>query len=125
MIFATRGCEDEKLAALDDEGRRRLVMQEARRYFPEFPEEPVLTKLFRWDRAVNLLSPEQFCAIQDLLDNHLHDVSDLHLAGEYLFPIVCTERTLSTGKADVETVISEFSPSPGQLRRKPLGILHL
>jgi hypothetical protein len=77
MIFATRGWEDEYLGSLNDDERRRLIIREARRYFPAFPEEPLLTKLFRWDRAVNLLSPEQFTAIQDLLKNHMHEVSGL------------------------------------------------
>jgi oxygen-dependent protoporphyrinogen oxidase len=113
MIFATRGWEDEYLGSLNDDERRRLIIREARRYFPAFPEEPVLTKLFRWDRAVNLLSPEQFTAIQDLLKNHMHEVSGLHLAGEYLFPVACTEGALASGKRAAMSVIEEISRSPG------------
>jgi oxygen-dependent protoporphyrinogen oxidase len=109
MIFATRGWEDPLLAGLDEEERRRRVIREAQRYFPAFPAEPVLTKVFRWDRAVNLLSPAQFRAIQDLLKNHLGDVEGLHLAGEYLFPVACTEGALATGKAAAEKVIEKLS----------------
>lgn len=53
--------------------------------------------------------PGQFVAIQDLLDNHLHDVSGLYLAGEYLFPIACTEGALATGKKAAETVIDDLA----------------
>jgi protoporphyrinogen oxidase len=109
MIFATRGWEDESLARLSDEERRRLVIREAQRYFPLFPDEPVFTKLFRWDRAVNLMSPAQFGAIQDLLKNHLRDVAGLHLAGEYLFPVACTEGALASGKTAAEAVIEELA----------------
>lgn len=109
MIFATRGWEDEYLGSLNDDERRRLIIREARRYFPAFPEEPVLTKLFRWDRAVNLLSPEQFTAIQDLLKNHMHEVYGLHLAGEYLFPVACTEGALASGRRAAMRAIEEIS----------------
>jgi protoporphyrinogen oxidase len=108
MIFATRGWEDEKLARLNEEERRRSVIREAQRFFPEFPDEPVLTKLFRWDRAVNLEFPGQFVAIQDLLKNHMRDVRGLYLAGEYLFLIACTEGALRTGKAAAEEVIRDL-----------------
>ncbi|HWQ47269.1 MAG TPA: NAD(P)/FAD-dependent oxidoreductase [Longilinea sp.] len=107
MIFATRGWEDEKLSAMSDEDRRRLVIQEAQRYMPTFPSEPPLTKLFRWERAVNLESPGQFNAIQDLQKNHLNDVKGLYLAGEYLFLIACTEGALATGKTAAERVIAD------------------
>jgi protoporphyrinogen oxidase len=109
MIFATRGWEDEYLGSLGEQERRRLVIREAQRFFPAFPDEPVLTKLFRWDRAVNLLSPAQFNAIQDLLKNHMQDVEGLHLAGEYLFPVACTEGALATGTAAAEAVARQLA----------------
>lgn len=108
MIVTTRGWEDEKLASLSDEERRRLVIREAQKFFPEFPDEPVITKLFRWDRAVNLEAPGQFVAIQNLLKNHMHDVEGLYLAGEYLFLIACTEGALATGKKAAEMVIEDL-----------------
>lgn len=42
-------------------------------------------------------APGQYVAIQDLLHNHFNDVRGLHLAGEYLFLIACTEGAWSTG----------------------------
>ena len=108
MIFSTRGWEDEKLAKMTEKQRRRLVISEAQRFFPEFPDEPHVTKVFRWDRAVNMEAPGQFAAINDLLKNHMHDVKGLYLAGEYLFLIASTEGALATGKKAAEMVIKDL-----------------
>jgi len=97
MMVATRGWEDYKLAPLSEEERRRVVIDEVRRFFPQFPKDPPKTRLFRWEKAVNLVSPQQFAAVQDLADNHMDDIEGLHLAGEYLFPIACTEGAFATG----------------------------
>ncbi len=108
MIVATRGWEDERFAKLSADERRRLVIREAQKFFPAFPDEPVITKVFRWDRAVNLEPPGQFVAIQDLLKNHVRDVEGLYLAGEYLFLIACTEGALATGKKAAEMVMEDM-----------------
>ncbi len=108
MICTTRGWEDEKLAKLEPEERRRLVIKEVQRFFPEFPDEPVITKLFRWERAVNMESPGQFVAIHDLLRNHMRDVQGLYLAGEYLFLIASTEGALMTGKKAARMLIEDL-----------------
>ncbi|BCI90112.1 hypothetical protein NIIDMKKI_53180 [Mycobacterium kansasii] len=57
VIVPTRGWEDEKLAELSEEERRRLVISEVQKICPAFPDEPKITKVFRWDRAINLQSP--------------------------------------------------------------------
>jgi monoamine oxidase len=111
MICATRGWEDEKLAKLSPEERRRLVIGEIQRFFPAFPDEPAITKLFRWERAVNTESPGQFVAIQDLLKNHMRDVQGLYLAGEYLFLIASTEGALMTGRQAAWMVIEDMKGS--------------
>jgi oxygen-dependent protoporphyrinogen oxidase len=108
IIVATRGWEDDKIANLTPEERRRLVIKEVQRILPKFPDEPVITKLFRWDRAVNLEAPGQFVAIQDLLKNHMRDVEGLYLSGEYLFLIACTEGALATGKQAALSVIEDL-----------------
>ncbi|MHB1347791.1 MAG: protoporphyrinogen/coproporphyrinogen oxidase [Candidatus Humimicrobiaceae bacterium] len=108
MIFATRGWEDEKLLNLSEKERRRIVIKEAQRFFPDFPSEPALTKVFRWDRAVNMETPGQFSAIQNLVKNHMNDVKGLYLAGEYLFLIASTEGALASGKKAAETVIEDI-----------------
>jgi oxygen-dependent protoporphyrinogen oxidase len=107
-IAMTRGWEDEKLSKLSPEERRRLVIQEIQKLHPPFPDEPVVTKVFRWDRAVNTEPPGQFIAIRDLLQNHMQDVSGLYLAGEYLFLIACTEGALATGKKAAERVVEDL-----------------
>jgi oxygen-dependent protoporphyrinogen oxidase len=107
-IMMTRGWEDEKLKALSPEERRRLVIREAQKYYPAFPDEPVVTKVFRWDRAVNTEAPGQFVAMRDLIQNHMRDVSGLYLAGEYLFLIACTEGAMATGKEAAEMAVEDL-----------------
>jgi len=108
IIVATRGWEDDKIANMAPEERRRLVIKEVQKILPKFPDEPVITKLFRWERAVNLEAPGQFVAIQDLLKNHMSDVEGLYLSGEYLFLIACTEGALATGKQAALRVIEDL-----------------
>ncbi len=116
MIAATRGWEDEKLSAMGEAERRRAVIDDVRRFLPQFPAEPLHTRLFRWNRAVNLESPGQFNAIQGLLRDHLDDVPGLHLAGEYLFLIACTEGALATGQAAAHRVAAALRGAPQALR---------
>ena len=104
LIAACRGWEDEKLDAMTDAERRRLVISEVQKFYPAFPDEPSKTKLFRWKRAVNLEKPGQFEAIQNLIENHMDDVEGLYLAGEYLFLIACTEGALMTGQKAAQKV---------------------
>ncbi|MBN2098134.1 MAG: FAD-dependent oxidoreductase, partial [Dehalococcoidia bacterium] len=108
MIVATRGWEDDKMASLAPEERRRLVIREVQKILPQFPDEPVITKLFRWERAVNLEAPGQYVAIQDLLKNHMRDVEGLYLSGEYLFLIACTEGAFATGKQAALSVVEDL-----------------
>jgi oxygen-dependent protoporphyrinogen oxidase len=107
LIIPTRGWEDAKLVNLTPEERQRRVLQEVRRFVPNFPE-PKITKVYRWDRAVNTEPPGQYNAIQDLLKNHMCDVPGLYLAGEYLFLIACTEGAMATGKKAAERVIDDL-----------------
>ena len=108
VIIPTRGWEDAKLKDLTPVERRRQVLDEIQRYVPQFPSEPKITRVYRWDRAVNLESPGQFVAIQDLLKNHMRDVSGLYLAGEYLFLIACTEGAMATGKQAAEMAVEDL-----------------
>jgi len=107
LHVTTRCSSHQELIKLTEEERRRLVLKEAKRYFPDFPE-PVYTKVVRWDRAVNLESPGQFVAIQDLIKNHMRDVQGLYLAGEYLFLIACTEGALATGQQAANMVMEDM-----------------
>lgn len=108
VVAATRGWEDDRLARLSPEARRRLVISDLQTIHPAFPDEPKATKVFRWDRAVNLESPGQLVAIRNLIENHMHDVRGLYLAGEYLFLIASTEGAFATGKQAAERVLAEL-----------------
>lgn len=94
----TAGWREEELANLSEEDRRRRVIQEAQRFWPELPDEPMITECMRWDRAINLESPGQFPAIHEFLKHHQKDVRGLYLAGEHLFLIACTEGAFATGE---------------------------
>ena len=95
------------LEDLSPDQRRREIIQEAQRFFPNLPDEPKVTFTQKWDRAINLDGPGQFNAIEELKKNHMKDVKGLHLAGEYLFLIACTEGAFSTGEAAAQAVIAE------------------
>jgi phytoene dehydrogenase-like protein len=97
MYAFTAGWRDGELGRLSDEERRRVVIREVQKFWPEFPDEPLFTECIRWDRAINLESPGQFPAIHRLLEHHYRDVRGLYLAGEYLFLIACTEGGFATG----------------------------
>ena len=108
LITPTRGWEDAKLAGLSSEERRRRVINEIQRFVPAFPSEPKITKVYRWNRAVNIEAPGQHNAIHDLIQNHMRDVNGLYLAGEYLFLLACTEGAMSTGKKAAEMVVNDL-----------------
>lgn len=98
MYCFTAGWYDEELAQLSEDERRRRVIEEVQKFWPEFPDEPYFTECIRWDRAINLESPGQFPAIHYFLEHHYRDVKGLYLAGEYLFLIACTEGAFATGE---------------------------
>lgn len=108
LVTPTRGWEDAKLAGLSAEDRRRKVLDEIRRFVPDFPAEPKITKVYRWDRAVNIEAPGQHNSIEDLKKNHMKDVSGLYLAGEYLFLLACTEGAFATGKKAAEDAVDDL-----------------
>ena len=108
MHAFTAGWHDKDLMWLSPEERERLVIREVQKFLPAFPDKPSMVKCLRYDKAVNLEAPGQYVAIQDLLNNHAHDVKGLHLAGEYLFLIACTEGAWSTGAAAGRETIAEL-----------------
>lgn len=117
IVGFTRGWMHEELTMLDQDTLAYKVMQDIRKYIPDFPDKTDYTKIFRWDRAVNLEAPGQFNAVQDLLQNHMDDVEGLHLAGEYLFLVACTEGALLTGKEAAEKAIDSLGMLPRNLRK--------
>jgi len=104
----TVGLHDEEICKLSEAERRRMVIRETQKYLPGFPDEPLMTEVARYDRAVNLESPGQFPAIRELQKNHLRDVKGLYLAGEYLFLIACTEGAFATGEKAAHMVMEDL-----------------
>ena len=104
----TAGWHDDELGAMTQEERDRAVIKEVQKFFPDVPDEPAFVHSIRYDRAVNLEKPGQYVAIQDLLKHHFNDVRGLHLAGEYLFLIACTEGAWSTGADAGQAVVDEL-----------------
>lgn len=106
-VTPTRGWEDAQLANLTPEIRRRKVIDEIRKFVPAFPAEPKVTKVYRWDRAVNIEAPGQHNAIREMIDNHMKDVKGLYLSGEFLFLLACTEGAMRTGKEAAEMAMDD------------------
>ena len=104
----TAGWHDKELAAMTQEERDHTILKEVQKFFPDVPDNPAFIHSIRYDRAVNLEKPGQFVAIQNLIKNHFNDVAGLHLAGEYLFLIACTEGAWSTGANAGKAVIEEL-----------------
>jgi len=108
MHAFTAGWHDQQLVGLPEDKRKRLVIKEIQKFYPDFPDEQIFSECFRYDRAVNLEAPGQFIAIQDLLSNHMKDVKGLYLAGEYLFLIACTEGAWSTGVEAANMAVADL-----------------
>ncbi|WP_287153646.1 FAD-dependent oxidoreductase [Candidatus Solincola tengchongensis] len=108
MYCFTAGWHDGELGELSEGERRRRVIREVQKYWPEFPDEPLFTECIRYDRAINLESPGQFPAIHHLMRHHYRDVKGLYLAGEYLFLIACTEGAFSTGEQAARMVLEDL-----------------
>lgn len=108
MYCFTAGWHNGELGWLTEEERRRQVIREAQKYWPEFPDEPLFTECIRYDRAINLESTGQFPAVHHFLKNHYRDVKDLYLAGEYLFLIACTEGAFTTGIEAAEAALRDM-----------------
>jgi protoporphyrinogen oxidase len=104
MHAFTGGWHDAELSSLSEADRTRRVIKEMQKFFPDFPDQPLFTDVMRYDRAINLESPGQFIAIQDLIQHHMNDITGLHLAGEYLFLIASTEGALETGESAAEKI---------------------
>lgn len=108
MYTYTAGWLDKELGKLSEEERRRRVIREMQKFWPEFPDEPLFTECVRWDRAINLESPGQFPAVHEFLKRHTRDVKGLYLAGEYLFLIACTEGGFATGEKAAGMVLEDL-----------------
>lgn len=108
LLTETRGQYQEELAAMSPEDRAARVIKAVQEVFPEMPDNPKITKCYRWDYGVNLEGPGQFQAVNDLKKNHMHDVEGLHLAGDYLFLIASTEGSMNSAQIAGEYVLEQL-----------------
>lgn len=108
LLAHTRERYHEELCAMEPEARDARVIAAIRELIPEFPENPKITKCYRWDRAVNLEGPGQFEAIEELKKHHMHDVEGLHLSGDYLYLIACTEGSMNSAQTAAEYVLKQM-----------------
>jgi monoamine oxidase len=120
VVPFTRGGVHNELSRLSQSDLAKRVIENVKHYIPDFPDEPDYTKIFKYDRAVNLEAPGQFEAVQDLLNHHMDDVKGLYLAGEYLFLVACTEGALLTGQQAAEKVAGILTPSSEALNKETI-----
>ncbi|MCY4627904.1 MAG: NAD(P)/FAD-dependent oxidoreductase [Acidobacteria bacterium] len=86
-----------ELIGLDDEEIKRTVLDEIRRYAPAMPEEPLFTRVYRWEEAVVLPDGGMMRRIETLRAEGFPGVRGLFLAGDYLHMIANVNGALMTG----------------------------
>ena len=74
----------EELLPLNDEQTGERVLAEIRNYVPAMSEEPLFTRVYRWDEAVCLAPGGMMTALSQMRRQSLKNVKGLFLAGEYM-----------------------------------------
>ena len=82
---------------LDDEEIKRRVIDEIRRYAPTMPEEPLFTRVYRWENAVCLPYGGMMRRLQSLRAGDFPGIRGLFLAGEYLHNLPNVNGALTSG----------------------------
>ena len=72
--------------ALDDDAIESRVIDEIRKYTPSIPAKPILTRVYRWGRAVCLPHGGMMRELQAFHDGSFPGARGLFLAGEHLHP---------------------------------------
>jgi len=90
---------------IPDAELKKIMIEDIRRIMPQFPDNPPVAEIHRWDNAVCLQSPGQFPAVLKLKSEHAHDVRGLFLAGDYMSLFSSVEAALRSGiyAADMAT----------------------
>ncbi|MBQ9042239.1 MAG: FAD-dependent oxidoreductase [Eggerthellaceae bacterium] len=99
---------EERLMAMSDEERLKLVMDETRKLFPDMPEDLELCECLYLPEAISLDAPGQMPAMHDYETNHLDDVRGFHLAGEYLHPAASAEGACITARRAAGRVLEQM-----------------
>ena len=74
----------EALLPLNDEQVGARVLAEIRKYVPAMSEDPLFTRVYRWDEAVCLAPGGMMAALAHMRRQSLKHVKGLFLAGEYM-----------------------------------------
>lgn len=74
----------EELLALNDAQTGERILAEIRKFVPAMSEEPLFTRVYRWDEAVCLAPGGMMTALSHMRRQSLHHVKGLFLAGEYM-----------------------------------------
>ncbi len=96
------------LSQMTESERRKLVIAETKKMFPQMPDQPELIECARWDQAISLDAPNQIIALHYYEKDHVNDVRGLHLAGEYLYPIASTEGAMVSAKKAVNRLMEQL-----------------
>ena len=97
------------LEPLSPEERTKRIIKDLQRFFPNFPDKPLVMRRFTLERAIALEGPGQFEAMEDLKRHHMNDVKGLQLAGEYTWLVACTEGAFITGIETAERILANLN----------------
>ena len=106
-----------ELFGLSDEQIKRRVIDEIRKYTPSMPEEPLFTRVYRWERAVCLPPGGMMRRLHSLAAEGFPGVPGLFLAGEYLELLSSMNGALKSGlKAAAD--VDEYLAAPPSRRER-------
>lgn len=86
-----------ELIGLDDRDIARGVIDEIRRFVPAMPEEPLFTRVYRWEEAVVLPDGGMMRRLESLRAKGFPGARGLFLAGDYLHMLANVDSALMTG----------------------------
>lgn len=81
--YATEEYSEELMAMRDEEIKRRFIT-EIQKYAPDMPDEPLFTRIHRWEEAVYMAPGGVMTELYELRQQGFPGVAGLSLAGEYM-----------------------------------------
>ncbi|MBN1613002.1 MAG: FAD-dependent oxidoreductase [Deltaproteobacteria bacterium] len=69
---------------MTDEDIRARLKAELKRYFPSMPENPIFSKIYRWQEAMYFATPGTFGSVHRLKKENGRPIEGLYFAGDYL-----------------------------------------
>lgn len=90
-----------------DNELKKIMIDDLRRIIPDFPSNPPVAEIHRWDRAICLQPPGQFPAVQEFKDKHYFDVKGLYFAGTYLSMFSSVEAAVRSGNFAADMALKQ------------------